>query len=287
MTLIKRSDKGQALTYEEMDGNFTHLGGDGSYQFPSTDGVANQVLVTNGEGQLEFRDQLDIDFTVTDIKGSVYGQDSSLIVDSENNALIGNLTGDMIGSVFADDSTKLVDAVEGKIVGNIDNSTTTSVDLNAEELTVDKIRQTEITDIGGGIGSPSGPLDNIPVVGSIRGVVRSTVDTTDATKIFRFSDSYGSVKIIVTLRDETDGEIQTIEALIANRYSSSIPGPLGGGGSNTIVEIANINTDRVLGTIALGSEAGSPSSITYITLLLTLSSANETSAIVAFEAARA
>ena len=119
MTLIKRSDKGQALTYEEMDGNFTHLGGDGSYQFPSTDGVANQVLVTNGEGQLEFRDQLDVDFTLTDIKGSVYGQDSSLIVDSENNALIGNLTGDMIGSVFADDSTLLVDGIEGKIVGPV------------------------------------------------------------------------------------------------------------------------------------------------------------------------
>lgn len=86
MTLIKRSDKGQALTYEEMDGNFTHLGGDGTYQFPSTDGVANQVLVTNGEGQLEFRN---------------------------------NLTGDMTGSVFADDSILLVDGVEGKIVGPV------------------------------------------------------------------------------------------------------------------------------------------------------------------------
>ena len=100
MTLIKRSDKGQALTYEEMDGNFTHLGGDGTYQFPSTDGAANQVLVTNGEGQLEFRDQLDIDFTVTDIKGSVYGQDSSLIVDGIEGKIVGPVVGQVTPTMF-------------------------------------------------------------------------------------------------------------------------------------------------------------------------------------------
>jgi len=54
MTLTKRSDKGSALTYEEMDENFTHLGGDGTYQMPSTDGVNGQVLQTNGEGQVSF-----------------------------------------------------------------------------------------------------------------------------------------------------------------------------------------------------------------------------------------
>jgi len=57
MSLTKRSSKGSALTYNEMDNNFTHLGGDGSYQFPSTDGSANQVLATNGSGQLSFVDQ--------------------------------------------------------------------------------------------------------------------------------------------------------------------------------------------------------------------------------------
>ena len=31
MTLTKRSSKGSALSYDEMDGNFTHLGGDGSF----------------------------------------------------------------------------------------------------------------------------------------------------------------------------------------------------------------------------------------------------------------
>ena len=57
MSLTKRSTKGSALTYNEMDDNLTHLGGDGTYQFPSTDGSADQVLSTNGSGQLSFVDQ--------------------------------------------------------------------------------------------------------------------------------------------------------------------------------------------------------------------------------------
>ena len=54
MSLTKRSTKGSALTYDEMDANFTHLGGDGSYAFPATDGNSNEVLVTDGAGNLEF-----------------------------------------------------------------------------------------------------------------------------------------------------------------------------------------------------------------------------------------
>jgi len=56
MSLTKRSNKGSALTYIEVDDNFTHLGGDGTYQFPGTDGSADQVLATDGSGQLSFVD---------------------------------------------------------------------------------------------------------------------------------------------------------------------------------------------------------------------------------------
>ena len=54
MALIKRSTKGSALTYAELDGNFTHLGGDGSYVFPATDGTANYILKTDGNGQISW-----------------------------------------------------------------------------------------------------------------------------------------------------------------------------------------------------------------------------------------
>lgn len=61
---------------------------------------------------------------------NIVGSDSSLIVDTDNNVISGNFTGemnatgvldgDLIGSVFSDGSTILVDAVREKIVGDID-----------------------------------------------------------------------------------------------------------------------------------------------------------------------
>ena len=50
----KKSSKGKALTHDEMDANLTHLGGDGSYVMPTTDGDSGQVMSTNGEGQVSF-----------------------------------------------------------------------------------------------------------------------------------------------------------------------------------------------------------------------------------------
>ena len=54
MALTKRSTKGSALTHTEMDANLTHLGGDGTYVMPTSDGDSGQVMSTNGEGQVSF-----------------------------------------------------------------------------------------------------------------------------------------------------------------------------------------------------------------------------------------
>jgi hypothetical protein len=105
MTLIKRADKGQALTYEEMDANFTHLGGDGSYQFPATDGLQNQVLTTDGNGNLTFQ-------TIS----------------------LDEITGDIKGSVFADDSSMMIDGTEGKIVGPVESATGSIEALKVGEI---------------------------------------------------------------------------------------------------------------------------------------------------------
>lgn len=77
-----------------------------------------------------------ITFTVNsnlDIKGSVFGFDSSLIVDGTSGNITGqtitasagfqgNLTGHLIGSVFADNSTMLVDGTSGVITGNVNSA---------------------------------------------------------------------------------------------------------------------------------------------------------------------
>ena len=140
MTLIKRSDKGEALTYEEMDGNFTHLGGDGSYQFPATDGTVDQVLTTDGQGNLSFQ-TISLENITGDLKGSVFADDSTKLVDAVEGKIVGpveaNVTGNLVGNttgthqgnVVADDSTVLVEAYSGTV--NLSNTSITSLlDVN-------------------------------------------------------------------------------------------------------------------------------------------------------------
>lgn len=56
-----------------------------------------------------------------DIKGSVFGDDSSVIVNAIDRVVTaaGGFIGDLKGSVFGDDSTKIIDAVENKVYGGI------------------------------------------------------------------------------------------------------------------------------------------------------------------------
>ena len=95
MALIKRSTKGTSLTFDEMDDNFTHLGGDGSYQFPATDGTSNQILTTDGNGQLSFADGGGLSNVVDDSTPQLGGDldlNSNDILGTGNLSLIGNVS---------------------------------------------------------------------------------------------------------------------------------------------------------------------------------------------------
>ena len=74
MALTKRSTKGSALTHTEMDANLTHLGGDGTYVMPTTDGDSGQVLTTNGDGQVSFTSLSGVTATISNAYpvGSIY-----------------------------------------------------------------------------------------------------------------------------------------------------------------------------------------------------------------------
>jgi len=74
MALTKRSTKGSALTHDEMDANLTHLGGDGSYVMPTTDGDSGQVMSTNGSGQVSFITLTGVTATIANAYpvGSIY-----------------------------------------------------------------------------------------------------------------------------------------------------------------------------------------------------------------------
>ena len=74
MALTKRNSKGKALTHDEMDANLTHLGGDGTYIMPTTDGSSGQVMSTNGEGQVSFTTLSGVTATISNAYpvGSIY-----------------------------------------------------------------------------------------------------------------------------------------------------------------------------------------------------------------------
>ena len=74
MALTKRSTKGSALTHDEMDANLTHLGGDGTYVMPTTDGTSGQVMSTNGSGQVSFTTLTGVTATIANAYpvGSIY-----------------------------------------------------------------------------------------------------------------------------------------------------------------------------------------------------------------------
>lgn len=74
-----------------------------------------------------------------DLTGSVFANDSSLLVDALNGkipaaniqgtftgAVLGTLDGEVTGSVYADDSTLLVDGIAKGIVGEVDNGRVTT-----------------------------------------------------------------------------------------------------------------------------------------------------------------
>lgn len=117
----------------------------------------DQILVYNGTQWAA------TDNPAIDVRGNIYGDDSTLLVDAINGRivgpvvsssvtatnLVGNLTGDvtgsvtgnvvgnttgthygsvigdMVGSVFADDSTVLIDGNNSKITGNVDTDKVT------------------------------------------------------------------------------------------------------------------------------------------------------------------
>ena len=115
MALTKRSVKGSALTNAELDANFTHLGGDGTYPAPSTKGTAGQVLKMNaGATALEFAADAGSDVVADttpqlggnlDVNGnkivSASGGDIDIEPDGTGDVLLGNFKFDADATVGA------------------------------------------------------------------------------------------------------------------------------------------------------------------------------------------
>lgn len=80
-----------------------------------------------------------------DYKINIVGDDSTIIINTDTNDvtgnffgnLEGNVTGDIVGSVFGDDSTVIVDAVNNRIYGDIYSGSTLLVDSVTKRVYAD------------------------------------------------------------------------------------------------------------------------------------------------------
>lgn len=145
MAITLRSTKGTSLTYSEMDENFDFLDRtkhdrmDISYEGEYT----NPKITINNKGEIIAVEQQADAAPATDITGSVFGDDSTKIVDGVENKvyaangffgdvtgnLVGNTTGTHQGNVIGDDSTVLVEAYSGTV--NLNNTSIKSLlDVN-------------------------------------------------------------------------------------------------------------------------------------------------------------
>jgi hypothetical protein len=99
------------------------VAGDTSFPILANSPGAN-FKVNGGEGITLTKDTTTDTLTITvnpvfDLRGSVFADDSTILVDAVSRTLRGNL----LGSVFADDSTQLIDGNSSTVYGNIEATT--------------------------------------------------------------------------------------------------------------------------------------------------------------------
>ena len=94
MAIVTRSGKGNALTHTELDANFTHLSGDGTYQFPSTKGTTKQVLRMNSGATA-------LEFATVDTDEVPEGSTNEYFTNARADARIANATLQTLSNVVA------------------------------------------------------------------------------------------------------------------------------------------------------------------------------------------
>jgi hypothetical protein len=116
-----------------MDDTLQILGGNNVDTTIDADGIVTVALPSTISGSFEGSIR-------GDVIGSVFADDSSVVVDGVSGKLYGSLTGDVIGSVFSDDSSLLVDGIDRIFYGDLHGSVfaqDSTMMINAEDGTID------------------------------------------------------------------------------------------------------------------------------------------------------
>ena len=127
--------------------------GDASSDLITLSGRINSNLVpvvgiNAGVGQFDQRWEEGY-FVRLNLSAGIIGQDSSIVYNANTGTFTGNFLGDIKGSVVGDDSTLLIDGITSQIVGPINNNQTTSQQLNVLVEGIDRNAITVTTTTGG------------------------------------------------------------------------------------------------------------------------------------------
>ena len=152
MAITLRQVKGTGLTYAEADENWAYLertkhnrlnvSYEGEYFSPK--------ITINSDGEIVAVEEQAGTVVASDLKGSVFAEDSSVMVDAIDNRiyasriegnLSGNVVGDLVGnvrgSVFADDSSLIIDGTTGQVSGSAIVGTLSGVSVQGNILADD------------------------------------------------------------------------------------------------------------------------------------------------------
>lgn len=152
-----------------------------------------------GNGNIDITGSITASNGITgDFKGSVFGDDSSLLVDAITNTFNGNLTGDVVGNVTGNLSGNVVGTVTGSLTGSVtgtlDGDVTGSVFADNSTLIVDAINNVITTS----------------------NLITSSITPSDNNLIIFPNQSLGSVKNNLTI-----GSVEDRSDLHLQKYSTS------------------------------------------------------------------
>jgi len=111
--------------FNVVGGNTIQFTGAGGITVTATDSPT-EVVTIDGSGLVEIGDNITSlvnnagyysagSHMVGDLQGSVFADDSTMILNGETGTLHGRVQGDLTGSVYADDSTQVIDGVAGTV----------------------------------------------------------------------------------------------------------------------------------------------------------------------------
>ena len=165
-------------------------------------------------------------------------------VASNINA-IGGVTGDITGSVFAQDSTLLVDALDGIIRGNIDTGASGTIDTGTLSVGTE-IKTTRLTNLTPGITdldvSFAGTVEIEAGTSNVAGTSNITLDKLGTSYITITSEpaNPGSENALVSINataaagDVQIGSVLSSRNQVVNIYNAEIDGTLNGSVNGTL-----------------------------------------------------